>query len=128
MFKLTKSSAVAAFLLLCVAACGPKAKPKSIDEVRVAAGFRFQTTHGLVLSLSTAGSLLPQGKAGRLLVSRKDGRVLYDGYLSAGAERTVTLGMPNTEKSLVATLAGADGVVHRVELAADVSAVAHRFE
>jgi hypothetical protein len=104
MTKTMKMSALGAMAAL-AAACGSgQHSAPSLKNTKVPAGFTFQTSRSVAVSLTAAPSLGGAGKG--IKIARPDGKVLYQGMLRAGAPLQAKLAVPSRHEQLVATVDG----------------------
>jgi hypothetical protein len=98
-------------LALCVAACtsGSHSPPPDLRNAPIPAGFTFQTTRSLDVTIDASSAALPGSGEALLELARADGKRLFRGVLRAGRPVHVKLALATKDDRISAVLHGDAG-------------------
>jgi hypothetical protein len=114
-------------LLLGIAALAggcSKGAPQSLKDVKVPAGFTWNTSQSVQVTLAAGATAMPSGGALPVELQRTDGKVLFRGRVRADQALKLRLPMATKDKELVAIAHGPQGITRTTLQIKDAAASA----
>jgi hypothetical protein len=90
-------------------ACGQAKKPASLKDTTVPAGFTWQSSQSVAVTLTAGAAAMPKGAVLPVQLQRPDGKLLFSGHVSADHPLRVRVSMPTMHKELIAITHGLNG-------------------